>query len=183
MPVSLCRYRRRSQTTMIHKKRVQAFIIALILLGGTASCGSSKTPTPSPQTQATPLASIEAFSIDKLAQYRGKIVLLNFWAIWCRYCVTEMPDLESVYHQYQGQGVVILAVNTTEDSASIISFAQKLGLTFPIMRDVDRTAMRAYQVQALPTTVFIDREGKVRFTQVGMMTKSAMLEKIESVLD
>jgi thiol-disulfide isomerase/thioredoxin len=120
--------------------------------------------------------------MDKLNQYRGKIVLLNFWAIWCKYCIQEMPDLEAVYRQYRDQGVVVLAVNVTEDEAAILDYAKKSGLTFPMLRDTDQLASKAYKVQAFPTTVFMDRQGKVRYTQIGAMKKSFMVQQIEALL-
>lgn len=164
--------------TMRHKPLTWLLAAVLIL---TASVSCSSKPQSTPDTTA-PSQSVDIFTMDKLNQYRGKIVLLNFWAIWCKYCIQEMPDLEAVYRQYRPQGVVVLAVNVTEDEAAILDYAAKSSLTFPMLRDTDQLASKAYKVQAFPTTVFIDRQGKVRYTQIGAMQKSFMVEQIEALL-
>jgi len=154
-------------------------LAAVLVLAASVSCSSK--PQSTPDVTAPP-QSVGVFSMDKLGQYRGKIVLLNFWAIWCKWCRQEMPDLEAVYRQYRDQGVVVLAVNVTEDEAAIIDYARQLGLTFPMVRDTNQLASKAYKVQAFPTTVFIDRQGKVRYTQIGAMKKSFMEQQIEALL-
>jgi len=94
-----------------------------------------------------------------------------------------MPDLEAVYRQYRDQGMIVLAVNTSEGSADIIAYAQKLGLTFPILRDSQHRAINEYNIQALPTTFFIDRQGQVRRRQVGAMSKSFIVQQVKPLLD
>lgn len=159
---------------MTQKAALRALVTALILVA-TISCSSK--PRPSEQE------SIDDFSVDKLTEHQRKVVVLNFWAIWCAPCRTEMPDLETVYQQYRDQGVVVLAVNVSESSADIIAFARRQGLTFPILRDSQQEAMRAYKVRVLPTTVFIDRQGQVRHRQLGTMTESFLRQQVESLLE
>lgn len=159
---------------MTHKTALRAFITALILI---ASIGCSSQPQPSE------LQSIDDFTVEKLNEYQGKVVILNFWAVWCGPCRIEMPGLEAVYQQYRDQGVVVLAVNVSESSADITNYARKLGLTFPILRDSQQEAMRTYNVRVLPTTLFIDRQGQVRQRKLGTMTKSFMMQQIESLLE
>jgi len=164
---------------MKYRATLQALTMMLIL-AATVGCSSQPQPT---LPQPSQLQSIEDFTVEKLSEYRGKVVVLNFWAIWCPFCHTEMPDLEAFYRQYRNQGVVVLAVNVSESSADIIAFAQKLGLTFPILRDSEHKAIATYNIRSLPTTLFIDRQGQVQSRQVGAMKKSFIVQQIELLLD
>ena len=159
---------------MTHKTALRTFATMLIL-AAVIGCSS--------QSQPSEFQSIDDFTVEKLNEYRGQVVVLNFWAKWCKPCRVEMPDLEAVYQEYREQGVVVLAVNVSESSPDIADFAEELGLTFPILRDSKQEAMREYNVKILPTTCFIDREGRVRHSRVGAMTKSVMTKQIESLLE
>lgn len=159
---------------MTHKIALRLFTTMLIV-AAVIGC--------SPQSQPSELESIDDFSVERLDEYQGQVVVLNFWATWCEPCRVEMPDLEVVYQEYRQQGVVVLAVNMSESSADIADFVKELGLTFPILRDSKQEAMERYNVKMLPTTYFIDRQGNVRHRRVGSMTKSAMREQIESLLE
>ncbi|WP_165452147.1 TlpA family protein disulfide reductase [Paenibacillus thalictri] len=113
----------------------------------------------------------------KLSDYRGKKVLLNFWASWCPPCRAEMPDLEQFYRESAGLDVVVLAVNMTNTEArrsDVDAFAANQGLTFPILLDTDGTAGGAYRVMAYPTSYWIDASGLVRDRTQGPMSKAAM---------
>jgi peroxiredoxin len=95
-----------------------------------------------------------------ISDFRGKIVLLNFWATWCPNCREEMPSLEKLHEQFKAKGVVVIAV--AEDSRSeVTSFARKLGLTFPILLDSGGSVRKSYEVTALPMTYIIGRDGKI----------------------
>ncbi len=108
--------------------------------------------------------------------------MINFWAIWCAPCRAEMADLDAVYRQYRDKGVVILAVNVAENSSDISTFATNMGLTLPIFRDSQQRITKAYNINALPTTFFIDRQGQMRRRQIGMMSRDFMVQQIESLL-
>ena len=159
---------------MTHKAALRASAATLILV---AIIGCSSQP------QSSELQSTEDFTVEKLNEYQGKVVLLNFWAIWCKACRTEMPDLEAAYQEYRDQGVVVLGVNVTESIADITDYARELGLTFPILRDSEQKAMKTYNVRVLPTTFFIDQQGQLRHRQPGAMSKSVITQRITSLLD
>ena len=152
--------------------------LALILCAA-AACRAPAQSTPA----ASPAVQIEEFTEATLAQYRGKVVLLNFWAIWCPPCRAELPDMEAIYRKYRDQGAVILAVNVSENSEDIIAFADKLELTLPILRDSGQKSMRAYGVRALPTTLFISREGQIVSREVGALDQDSMSAQIEQLLN
>jgi peroxiredoxin len=99
-----------------------------------------------------------------LADYKGRIVLVNVWATWCEPCRAEMPSMEKLYREFGPQGLVIVAVSIddpgTEDQ--IRSFAKEYGLTFEILHDPDKDIARRYQVTGYPESFIIGREGTIR---------------------
>jgi peroxiredoxin len=113
-----------------------------------------------------------------LSDLRGQVVVVNLWATWCPPCRAEMPALQSAYQAYQDEGVVLLAVNTTDQdsTASVESFVDEFGLTFPILLDFEGIASRLYQLQALPSTFFIDRDGVIQQVVIGGPMSEVTLE-------
>jgi peroxiredoxin len=96
-----------------------------------------------------------------LADYRGKVVVMNLWASWCPPCRAEMPDLQTFSAEVAKQGVVVIGVNQGESPQRAAAFAQSLGITFPIWIDDAQRYGRVYAALGLPTTVVIDRRGIV----------------------
>ena len=95
-----------------------------------------------------------------LAQFRGKVVILNFWATWCPPCREEMPSMESLSQQYKDQGLVLLAVNVEEDGfQAVSSFLNKTPYSFPILLDTAADVQNLYQVYRFPESFLIDRNG------------------------
>jgi peroxiredoxin len=97
----------------------------------------------------------------RLADFRGRVVLLNFWATWCPPCREEMPSMERLYQRYRERGFTILALSVDRNVAAIPGFVDGFRLTFPIGLDPESTVATLYRVRALPTTVVIDRAGQV----------------------
>jgi peroxiredoxin len=119
----------------------------------------------------------------RLSDLRGQVVVLNVWASWCPPCRAEMPALQALHELRGGDGVVVLGINSTvQDSEQAVrDFALEYGLTFAIGLDRDGQATRQYQVRALPSTFFIDREGIIRRVVVGGPLDVSVLET--TVLD
>lgn len=113
----------------------------------------------------------------KLSDFRGKPVMLNFWASWCGPCTAEMKNIEAVYQQHTGDDFVILAVNQGEGNDTIKGFAELWKLNFRLLHDDDDNAARAYRVQALPTTIFVDKAGVVYEVHIGGPMTQAFIEK------
>ena len=154
--------------------------IALVLvMVATMACRGSLQDAPAASATVEP---IEEFTEETLAQYKSQAVVLNFWATWCVPCRREMPDLEAVYRKYRDQGLVVLAINASESSEDIAAFVSKMGLTFPILRDSQRKATDAYDVRFLPTTVFLNRDGRVVTREVGILDQAKMSLQIEPLL-
>jgi cytochrome c biogenesis protein CcmG, thiol:disulfide interchange protein DsbE len=112
-----------------------------------------------------------------LADFRGRPVLVNVWASWCGPCKAEMPAMQRVYTDYHQRGFEILAVNSTAQDTpeSASAFAQANGLDFPILFDSQGEVARQYQVQSLPTSFFIDKDGAIREVVVGGPMSEALL--------
>jgi len=96
-----------------------------------------------------------------LANYKGKVIILNFWATWCPPCRAEMPSMELLYQRYKDAGLEILAVNVRERASSVFQFIRSNNYTFPVLLDNDGNVSSAYGIEAFPTSFIIDRRGKI----------------------
>ena len=103
----------------------------------------------------------------RLSEYRGHVVMLNFWATWCGPCRQEMPHLNELYEAYENLGFVVLGVNLDEKKQRAHSLVSELGVSYPTLFDLDKKVSRSYDVDAMPTTVLIDRDGIVRHVHRG----------------
>ena len=98
-----------------------------------------------------------------LSQFKGQVVMINFWATWCGPCRTEMPLLEDIYKKYKPMGFTMLGVNVEPDSKSAEAWlAKQKPVTFPIAFDTDSKVSKLYKVAGMPSTIFVDRKGNVR---------------------
>ena len=104
-----------------------------------------------------------------LAQFKGDVVMINFWASWCGPCRQEMPLLDSIYKQYKDMGFTLLGVNVEPHSSKANAWLKKTPVSYPILYDPKSQVSQLYQVQAMPTTVIIDRKGIVRFVHNGYL--------------
>lgn len=113
----------------------------------------------------------------RLEDYRGQVVLLNFWGTWCEPCKRELPALQAAYEQLGSEGLVVIGVNLTDDeklqgrdTAQIRAFLNQFGVTYPIALDEDGSITNAYRVFPLPTSFFVDQEGAIRYMHIGELT-------------
>ena len=105
----------------------------------------------------------------RLAEQRGRVVMVNFWATWCGPCRQEMPQLDLLYQKYRSSGFVLLGVNVDDDVRKAGDVAAKLGVTFPVLLDTDKAVSKLYDLSTMPSTVIIDRDGKVRYLHRGYL--------------
>ena len=103
----------------------------------------------------------------RLDELRGQVVLVNFWATWCGPCREEMPHLETLYEKYHKSGFVLLGVNVDDDPHVALATAAKLNVSFPVLLDTDKKVSKLYDLNTMPSTVVIDRDGKMRFLHRG----------------
>jgi peroxiredoxin len=102
-----------------------------------------------------------------IAELRGRVVLLNFWATWCRECRPELPVLDQLHREFAPRGLVVVAINVREGEDAVRRYTKELGLTFPVMLDRDGRIDRAYGVVGLPTTFVVGRDGRAVALAVG----------------
>lgn len=112
--------------------------------------------------------------IVQLSDYQGKIVLLNFWAVWCPPCREEMPAIQSVHESY-GEQLVVLSVNAGDSRADTIEYLNSFGLTFETVLDSDSKVDNQYRVRGIPTTFFIDQQGIIQILHVGNMSETQIV--------
>jgi len=103
----------------------------------------------------------------KLSEFRGQVVLLNFWASWCGPCRQEMPLLDSIHAKYKNLGFSVVGVNVEEDSSKAVGILKKGKVSFPVLFDTENKVSRLYDVSAMPSTVIIDRDGNMRYVHEG----------------
>lgn len=116
-----------------------------------------------------------------LSDYRGRVVLLNFWTTWCSSCLTELPDYERIYRQYSPE-FVVLGVNLQEEAPHVRQYVAGLGLTFPVLLDQDgRVANRQYQLVGLPGSFIIDRQGQIVYQHLGPMSGETLAAKLAAL--
>ena len=158
---------------------ISTILISLALF----ACGN--TPQ-APEDQAPAAAEIALVDIDgnprTLSSYRGKVVVLNFFATWCAPCQAEMPMLEAnIWHQYRDRGVAVLGVDLQEDIGLVKLFAVNTNLTFPLVIDETGDVFRDYAGGAVPFNVIIDKNQRVRYSQAGY-DEQTMISIIDELL-
>jgi peroxiredoxin len=153
-----------------------AGLCALVAFGTPVS-GNSPSPaqlasldlTPYPKRIAPPDFSLPTLDNQRLtlAGLRGRVVLLNFWASWCRECRPEMSAFEGLHRKFAPRGLAIVGINTREHTTAIQQYAREMGLTFPLALDLDGTVANQYGVIGLPTTFVVGRDGQAVGLAVG----------------
>ncbi len=103
----------------------------------------------------------------RLSEYRGDVVMINFWATWCGPCRQEMPLLDDLYNRYERVGFRLLGVNIDDNSQRAIDMMRELDVNFPVLFDAKKDVSKLYDVNAMPVTVILDREGNVRHVHQG----------------
>jgi len=169
---------RRSNTVLI-------LIALLVALAGLPAFDvwsmGSRVPTVGMQAEDFQLADLDG-KTQSLSQYRGKIVLVNFWATWCKPCTTEMPAMQTMYDKLRDKGFVVLAVNELEDDAKVRDHIKQYGHTFPVLMDRDNKVANQFGVFGLPVSVFVDQEGRVQeYIKGGLLTEQKIEETVARI--
>ncbi|MCB1730505.1 MAG: TlpA family protein disulfide reductase, partial [Halieaceae bacterium] len=103
----------------------------------------------------------------RLSEYRGQVVLINFWASWCGPCRQEMPELDTIHQKYAGLGFTVFGVNVEQDRAMADKVLRDIPVSFPILFDDANQVSELYGVDAMPVTVLVDRRGEIRYMHRG----------------
>ena len=154
------------------------FVLSVLATTGLASSGLTG--------QSAPDFALKSSSGEnlRLSEYRGDVVMVNFWATWCGPCRQEMPLLDELYTRYQRVGFSLLGVNIDDNSSKAMNMVAELGVSFPVLFDARKEVSKLYEVDAMPVTVLIDREGTVRYVHQGYKPgyEDKYLEQIRSLL-
>lgn len=120
----------------------------------------------------------------RLADYRGKVVLINFWATWCEPCREEMPSIAKLANALAGSPFAVLAVNVDEPEARIAKFLSAMPLDFPVLLDPGRALTKRWNVRILPASFVIDGDGRMRYAATGELdwSSAAVAERIRALL-
>ncbi|WP_455217038.1 peroxiredoxin family protein [Kaarinaea lacus] len=105
--------------------------------------------------------------VHHLSGYRGKVLIVNFWATWCPPCRFELPSMERLWQKTHDQGVAMLAINLGEDEDTIFTFTSDYPVSFPLLLDRDSSVTREFSVLGIPTSFIIDTQGNIRYKVVG----------------
>ncbi len=145
-------------------KLKNAIVALLLSVFAATSLASSKL-----EGQAAPDFALKSSTGEnmRLSEYRGDVVMVNFWATWCGPCRQEMPLLDELYQRYSRVGFNLLGVNIDDDSRRAMQMIEELGVNFPVLFDATKQVSELYDVDAMPVTVIIDREGTVRYVHQG----------------
>ncbi len=120
--------------------------------------------------------------VVSLADYKGKVVLIHFWATWCAPCREEMPELVSIWNKNKARGLVILAVSADRGSVDLVrKFRDEYQMTFPVLLDPEGAVRKEYEVEALPVTYLVGRDGKISGRVIGSTKWSG--EDVRNVIE
>lgn len=158
---------------------IAAFAAVLILGCEAKEMEAPPRPDPRPAAKVT-LESISGRMVS-ISDFKGRPLIVNFWASWCAPCVEEMPRFEKTYKTWKDKGLEIVAINLKESRDVAEEFMKKNGYSFTTLLDEDGEASDEFQVFGLPTTFFIDREGIIRYSHMGKVTPEILLAGLEAI--
>jgi peroxiredoxin len=160
------------------KNSILALVLGVFAASSLASSGL--------EGQAAPDFALKSSNGEnlRLSEFRGDVVMVNFWATWCGPCRQEMPLLDELYSRYQRVGFNLLGVNIDDDSRRAMQMVEELGVNFPVLFDARKEVSKLYEVEAMPVTVIIDRQGTVRYVHHGYKPgyEDKYLDQIRSLL-
>ena len=186
------KYQKRSTLSMVVMAIVAILVCAAMLFGNSFKAKAQDRPTPEQATivkvgQMAPEFTVQMFEgpTINLADLKGKVVLLNFWATWCPPCRAELASVEkNLIERFKGQEFVFLPVSRGEKPATIAAFREKMGYTFPMCLDINGRVYGKYATSYIPRNFLIDKEGKIVKISIGYTEEefAEMIEEIEKQL-
>jgi cytochrome c biogenesis protein CcmG/thiol:disulfide interchange protein DsbE len=116
----------------------------------------------------------------RLADYRGKAVLINFWATWCGPCKVEMPLIQKYFQKFSSN-LAVLAVNNDEPLNDVKSYVDEMGLTFTVLLDPGEKVENIYRVDAFPTSIFVSSDGVIKYRHIGVMNEDQLVQYLNQL--
>jgi len=145
---------------------MRILLLAILLCCATPAAAQQFKPWSGGATPALELRDVEG-RLHRLGDYRGKVVLVNFWATWCEPCREEMPSMNKLRASFAGQPFAVLAVNLAESEARIRRFMEQVPLEFTVLMDRDSAVARAWRARVLPISFLVGPDGRIRYRVVG----------------
>lgn len=178
---------------MLKQKKIAVIITCLVstfLLASLIGCRSNTVSTNGSDSSSSAGTSAPSFSITltdgkkiSLEGFKGKAVVINFWATWCPYCIDEAPALEKAYQKYKKEGLEMIAIAAeSSPEKEVLSFIEKYKITYRVGIDEGNEIINSYDVQSFPTTVFITQDGKINNQRVGAITEEDLTKEIEEII-
>lgn len=159
-------------------KKIGLFLLCIASIGGCAKDQTWKTGSPAPQITVLDLKDATV----KLSDFKGKVIVLRFWATGCKSCVEEMPNLDRFRKKYPEQDLAVLGVNMGASKELVAAFAEGLKLTYPVLLDPAMIAAKKYAVRTVPTTYFIGRDGIAKQVIAGEVPQQEFDKIVASLL-
>jgi cytochrome c biogenesis protein CcmG/thiol:disulfide interchange protein DsbE len=175
-------YRRMPEMrTVTWAVRGMLLAMAAVALGGCRPTTSTK-----PATAGRAAPDFAAKDLDgndiKLSDYKGKVLVINYFATWCPPCQAEIPDFIEAYSEKRDQGVEFLGVNVGESAEKVRQFVQERGINYPVIAGDEQMEGKFGPIRSIPVTVFIDRSGKVAHQKVGLITREELEQTLARLL-
>ena len=166
-----------------------AVVAAVVLLGSLLSFGLSRDPAvirspligrPAPDFA---LRTLDDSLTIRLSDLRGQVVVINFWASWCRDCRVEHPALTAAWQRYRDSGAVVLGVAFQDQKQDSTAFARELAIDYPLLQDPDSRTALAYGVYGIPETFFVSPDGRVAHKHIGAVPYEVLTGQITRLLN
>ena len=137
--------------------------LAAIIIASSAFAAGGDASGPAPSFSLTTLAG----QPGSLSQYKGQVVMLNFWATWCGPCQQEIPLLDQMYKKYKPAGFTLIGINVDKEAPAVKELLARKPVSYPVLLDPANQVSKAYHVDEMPSSVIIDRKGQIRFIHRG----------------
>jgi cytochrome c biogenesis protein CcmG, thiol:disulfide interchange protein DsbE len=162
-------------------------LVLVVVLGVLAVVGfrlRSSAAGPVPLNSPAPEFTLTTFDHQtyRLADLRGKVVVINFWASWCQPCKDEAPELENTWRHYQDRNVLFLGIGYVDTETEALGYIKQFNISYPNGADLGTRISQAYRIRGVPETYFIDTAGRLVFSKIGPTTQDEMMSVIEPLL-
>lgn len=168
------------------RNRINVAGVLLLLAVALVACGGGDTSERTGVNEGNRALGFTLKALDgtevSLEDYRGNVVLINFWATWCPPCRAEIPDIEEAYRARQDDGFVVLGVSVEEARESVAPFVDAFGMTYPVLLDEGGQVLKMYRAPGLPISVILDQDGVIQVRHIGFLTRAQLEDYLAKVL-